>query len=1180
MVMVLVQDRYQDPMWDGGKHKMRMAGARSVITATILAFGYLATVRASDITPSPYWKNQISFPDDAFCSFPTAGSRWIKFTILMEPYDPNVVYFQNSKKYKLHYDFAVNCLDPFAGLSSGQFYAQTIASDQPKAILGTVLYPPTHGNPPVADFNEYGIQFVTYDREQIARFFYTVQSAVVAPPGVQAIFMPTFEQQSQAQADQAWFASHGIQIGSISRWAKGNVCYSEGWALGRLRYYDSGQIYSAYLAGELLPDDILLTDGVPAEIPLVAGVMTLSPSTPNSHVAILSRTYGLPFVYLAFTKDAELARSLIGHRVILTAYTDPSGTCQTRLIDTEGLLEDELIARILELKKVRPLETSPIEEYGSYVLSTEGLLPSDARYVGGKAANFGLLRSAIPNNSPRALALTFDLWMDFLDQPLTHVRRIELPPGGHILIWADGDVDQGPLHTAFKLSAGGEVVALFDSDGSTLLDLVQFGPQVPDISYGRLADGGDQWGSMVRPTPGSANSPQRGLNRGLWINEIMADNRSTVEDPCEPGEFPDWIELFNASDQAIVLNGLYLTDDINNPTKWQIPIDVTGPTLRQEIERRLAPFRTYPPPDLRALSEQLRIVRGLFTNTMITRFEPSIQQAILAGLTDQRMGFDAGTMLRFRSSTNVEDSEQYSGAGLYDSFSGCPADDLDQDDYGPCLCDPCEGSERGVFRAIRKTFASFYNENAYLERIRRAVDESEVGMGILVNPSFPDRIELANGVATVEIAGDKGQIHLVSQLGAVSVTNPEGGAIPEEVLLQVLAGWALKSPVPADIKQYSSLVPLGGTVMTFPADYRELAGYLIAVSKAFQQISGKTSYVLDLEYKKVAAGDNTLPNGGIVIKQVRQVPQLDSSRPVIPFLISQLMTFEVFTGECYLLQDTTDIFAVHRLKSRWHLQTKNMALDPNALGQGIYQQVSIEYLDGDKVSTVTLDLTSQASHSFDGQMLVDSWLMNARTYQLMTTGIKTSVSEAENPIFTLSDLGTKGYTPYRVLTLDVRYEQQTPAWYQGLWPSCLRQVAASRVYLWPVSPADGNDILQDRSLSKNGITIRTSFYYPPLPSGYVTWVGSTAPLKRWRQTVIEGLTSEPIVLEGYYSQSFMPEHHNLIENFLFEPGLEPGISSVILDELKAKGIRYIHMVIDSDQRPPDQSMIATYGFSL
>ena len=89
------------------------------------------------------------------------------------------------------------------------------------------------------------------------------------------------------------------------------------------------------------------------------------------------------------------------------------------------------------------------------------------------------------------------------------------------------------------------------------------------------------------------------------------------------------------------------------------------------------------------------------------------------------------------------------GAGLYDSFSGCLLDDLDGDTKGPCKCDPTESKERGVFRAIRKAYASFYNDNGFLERLRHGIDESQVAMGLLVHYSAPDETEMANGVAKV-----------------------------------------------------------------------------------------------------------------------------------------------------------------------------------------------------------------------------------------------------------------------------------------------------------------------------------------------------------------------------------------------------------------------------------------------
>ncbi|MEO8447577.1 MAG: lamin tail domain-containing protein, partial [bacterium] len=52
------------------------------------------------------------------------------------------------------------------------------------------------------------------------------------------------------------------------------------------------------------------------------------------------------------------------------------------------------------------------------------------------------------------------------------------------------------------------------------------------------------------------------------INEFMASNDS-IPDPA--GEFEDWIELYNNTNSALDLSGLYLSDNFDVPTKWQFP---------------------------------------------------------------------------------------------------------------------------------------------------------------------------------------------------------------------------------------------------------------------------------------------------------------------------------------------------------------------------------------------------------------------------------------------------------------------------------------------------------------------------------------------------------------------------------------------------------------------------------
>jgi hypothetical protein len=86
------------------------------------------------------------------------------------------------------------------------------------------------------------------------------------------------------------------------------------------------------------------------------------------------------------------------------------------------------------------------------------------------------------------------------------------PAGGTVLVWADEDPLDGPLHADFKLSAGGESVGLFHTDvaGNVLIDGFDFGPQATDVAYGRMPDDGPFLFSLLDPSPGAPNVPAAG----------------------------------------------------------------------------------------------------------------------------------------------------------------------------------------------------------------------------------------------------------------------------------------------------------------------------------------------------------------------------------------------------------------------------------------------------------------------------------------------------------------------------------------------------------------------------------------------------------------------------------------------------------------------------------------------
>ncbi|MHC4656983.1 MAG: hypothetical protein ACYS91_18485, partial [Planctomycetota bacterium] len=85
-----------------------------IVLLFVFATAAGSVVFGEDITPSPYWKNQISFPNEPFRVVGSSASEpdWVKFTIILPPYDPNIVYYQDCQEYTFHYHFATELLDP------------------------------------------------------------------------------------------------------------------------------------------------------------------------------------------------------------------------------------------------------------------------------------------------------------------------------------------------------------------------------------------------------------------------------------------------------------------------------------------------------------------------------------------------------------------------------------------------------------------------------------------------------------------------------------------------------------------------------------------------------------------------------------------------------------------------------------------------------------------------------------------------------------------------------------------------------------------------------------------------------------------------------------------------------------------------------------------------------------
>jgi hypothetical protein len=91
--------------------------------------------------------------------------------------------------------------------------------------------------------------------------------------------------------------------------------------------------------------------------------------------------------------------------------------------------------------------------------------------------------------------------------PEGYPEKTTIPAGGYIVLFADRDTLQGPLHCDIKLGAGGEEIGLsvIVNNGFHWIDTITYGPQTTDVSYGRYPDGAAQWLMMPQFTPGASN---------------------------------------------------------------------------------------------------------------------------------------------------------------------------------------------------------------------------------------------------------------------------------------------------------------------------------------------------------------------------------------------------------------------------------------------------------------------------------------------------------------------------------------------------------------------------------------------------------------------------------------------------------------------------------------------------
>jgi hypothetical protein len=176
--------------------------------------------------------------------------------------------------------------------------------------------------------------------------------------------------------------------------------------------------------------------------------------------------------------------------------------------------------------------------------------------------------------------------------------------------------------------------------------------------------------------------------------------------------------------------------------------------------------------------------RGLAELRELIAQQP-IEASFLAELVTVLNARYGEAVVRFRSSSNVEDLDTFNGAGLHTSTSAALG----------------KSAERNIADALHVVWASLWNERAYEERELGHLEQRAARMAVLIHERFEG--EAAQGVAISRNLFDltRSDIYYVNaQRGEASVTNPAPGVATE----QLLYTWAPRTPE-LGYQSYSSL---------------------------------------------------------------------------------------------------------------------------------------------------------------------------------------------------------------------------------------------------------------------------------------------------------------------------------------------------------------------------------------
>ncbi len=334
--------------------------------------------------------------------------------------DAPEVYFQNTRRHPVHYDFVRSVLGK--AITSADFVRQTYQGENRTAMAGNILYYPELAARTAAlgDATEAPLVVTFFPSDdltpaQAARAHRLLEErlgfAHLSGGKLRVAYLPAGEiQEAQARErhgdldsmDAAWI-TRGELYGGISM-----QLLNDGIAYGTLRRLSPEELARTPVSFT----DVLVLTRLPNDLPVVGGTITEELQTPLAHVNVAARNRGTPNMALLQAGEDARIRPLLGRLVRFEVREGAFTLSETTLEEAQAFWNAH---HGEPLVPEADLEFDELADFNTLAFA-------DSIRVGVKAANLAELHHILPDATSAGFAVPFRHYHEF-----TLYARVDAP---------------------------------------------------------------------------------------------------------------------------------------------------------------------------------------------------------------------------------------------------------------------------------------------------------------------------------------------------------------------------------------------------------------------------------------------------------------------------------------------------------------------------------------------------------------------------------------------------------------------------------------------------------------------------------------------------------------------------------------------------------------------------------